>query len=371
MAYSYYALISIQNGKVSANETDFPVLISGTYDGTGGEPDIRTVGNGGKIQNTDATGGASGSVTVPADLVFSPNTDGSSPYDFEIEKYSATTGLIVAWVEIPSIASGTDTELYMVFGDSGVAASQEDVSGTWESSFKGVYHLGEPSGTCYDSTSNSHDLSNVVGSPSYGYTGKIGDSVASDGGGELLWSDNEMHTGTSLTVNFWRYRDSVARNLDGGVAYGGGNALFGSPAEMEWMIGFATNICNVHISSGGAQEYIINTADTIADWVMWGFTYDGSDLDLYRNGAPVGTEPATLTIQDMNNNGLAVMGRTGGAYDMDGSIDELSVSHTPRDADYMTTTHNSHSDPSTFYTMGAETGTGGGPGPRSFAVFIG
>lgn len=53
MAYSYYASITIDETKVdetdAANLTNFPVLISGTYDGTGGEPDLRTVANGGNV----------------------------------------------------------------------------------------------------------------------------------------------------------------------------------------------------------------------------------------------------------------------------------------------------------------------------------
>ena len=133
MAYSKYASITIDNTKVSGSSdlTNFPVLISGTYDGTGGEPDIRTSANGGDVENT-ASGGASGSYTIPADLVFSPNTDGSSPYDFEIEKYDASTGEIIAWVEIPTLDYDDDTVLYMVYGDSGVTTSQEDVAAITE-----------------------------------------------------------------------------------------------------------------------------------------------------------------------------------------------------------------------------------------------
>jgi len=137
VGYSCYALITIDHTKVAANQVDFPVLISGTYDGTGTEPDIRTVANGGNVQNT-ANGGVSGAYTVPADLVFSASTDGSSPYDHEIEYYNAATGAIIAWVKVPSLSSGTDTEFYMVYGDAGVVASQEDVSGVWSDHFEAV-----------------------------------------------------------------------------------------------------------------------------------------------------------------------------------------------------------------------------------------
>ena len=83
MAYGYYASITTDNTKVSGSGdfTDFVILVSGVYDGTGSEPDLRTVANSGHVHNT-TTGGNSGSVTVPADLVFSSDTAGASPYDF-------------------------------------------------------------------------------------------------------------------------------------------------------------------------------------------------------------------------------------------------------------------------------------------------
>lgn len=42
MAYGFKATITIDDTKVSGTGdlTDFPVLISGTYDGTGSEPDL-------------------------------------------------------------------------------------------------------------------------------------------------------------------------------------------------------------------------------------------------------------------------------------------------------------------------------------------
>ena len=103
IGYSHYASVTIQNGKVADDHANFTIPVYGTFDGTGGEADLRTTANGGNIQNTDAAGGANGATTVPADFVFSPNTNGSSPYNFEIEKYNATTGEIVAWVEIATI----------------------------------------------------------------------------------------------------------------------------------------------------------------------------------------------------------------------------------------------------------------------------
>src|SRR3990167_8867533 len=49
--FLYSRSITIESDLVPSTQTDFPVLISGTYDGTGGTADLRTVGNGGKVEN--------------------------------------------------------------------------------------------------------------------------------------------------------------------------------------------------------------------------------------------------------------------------------------------------------------------------------
>jgi predicted GH43/DUF377 family glycosyl hydrolase len=143
MSYGYYAPITIHAEKVAADQTNYPVLIYGTYDGTNGEPDIRTAVNGGHVEHT-AFGGASGSVTIPADLVFSPNSDGSNPYDFEIKEYNPVTGWILAWVKIPSPSGSEDTVFYMVYGDPELEGT-EHIAHNWNRSASNpVLPLGDP-----------------------------------------------------------------------------------------------------------------------------------------------------------------------------------------------------------------------------------
>ena len=54
MSFSYKASITIDHTKVpNTDQSGFPVLVSGTYDGTGSEPDLRSAGNGGNVQNAN------------------------------------------------------------------------------------------------------------------------------------------------------------------------------------------------------------------------------------------------------------------------------------------------------------------------------
>src|SRR3990167_4614157 len=147
--YTFRSILTVDNTKVAgtANLTSFPMLFTGTFDGTGGEPDLRTTGNGGDV--TDAEGD---------DIIFTSDAAGSTVLDFERETYSATTGAVNFWVEIPTLDFDDDTLIYMFYGNSSVTTSQEDITGTWDANYAGVWHL--PDGTtlgALDSTSNNND----------------------------------------------------------------------------------------------------------------------------------------------------------------------------------------------------------------------
>lgn len=145
--YNYRRSITINESQVTgpSNFTNFPVLIS-FADST-----FRTTGNGGNV--TDAQGD---------DIIFTSDADGSVPLDYERERYNATTGEITAWVEVPTLNAGTNTVIYMFYGNSSVSASQENITGTWDANYKGVWHLHETSGSHLDSTSNNNDSTGVT-----------------------------------------------------------------------------------------------------------------------------------------------------------------------------------------------------------------
>jgi len=143
--YSYRRLIDITNAQVSGGpHTNFPVLISMTV------ADLKTTANGGKV--TDAQGD---------DIIFT-DSDGTTQLAHEIETYVASTGEIVAWVRVPSLAA-TST-LYVYYGNSAVTTFQGNVTsngvtGVWDTNYLGVWHMKEnPAGTApqmTDSTSNA------------------------------------------------------------------------------------------------------------------------------------------------------------------------------------------------------------------------
>jgi len=126
--YTYRRLITVTAAQVSGGpHTNFPVLVSTTL------TDLKTTANGGKV--TDAQGD---------DIIFTAS-DGSTQLSHEVETYVASTGQLIAWVRVPSLAA-TST-IYIYYGNSAVTTFQGSVPGSvWDANFKGVWHLKEGTG---------------------------------------------------------------------------------------------------------------------------------------------------------------------------------------------------------------------------------
>lgn len=92
------------------------------------------------------------------DIVFTSD-DGTSLLKWEIESYNSTTGELVAWVRLPTIANGT---MFYVYYGNQYATNQEDATSVWDTTgttgnYILVHHLNQVGTTVYDSTSNALD----------------------------------------------------------------------------------------------------------------------------------------------------------------------------------------------------------------------
>ncbi len=153
-----------------------------------------------------------------ADLRFADATR-TNELNYEVERWD-TNGLSHVWVQVPALAS--NTQIWALWGRTGETAPACTTNGaTWDSSFRGVWHLSETNGTTlYDATSNK-----TAGTCSGGVTvnaaGKIAGGDRYDGVNDLATMANEnlFDFGTNaFTASFW------ARN-----------AKF-SPFRKEWTI---------------------------------------------------------------------------------------------------------------------------------------
>ena len=118
--------MTIDHTKVPSTQSNFTVLVSVT------DPALKTVANGGHVANANGY-----------DIGFYADSGGTTKLKWEVEKYDGTTGNLIAWVKIPSVSSSTDTVFYLMYGNSAINTDQSDPPNTWDSNFKGVWHMAD------------------------------------------------------------------------------------------------------------------------------------------------------------------------------------------------------------------------------------
>ena len=152
-AWLYRKPLTLNGGLVPAAQTDFPVLVS----------------------LTDAAGLGANAQATGNDILFTAG-DGTTKLNHEIESYTTLTGVLVAWVRVPALASPSDTTIYMYYGNA-AAGNQQNKNAVWDTGFKGVWHLSE-AGAAPASYLDSTIYANNATSPSHPNTvgGRIGNA---------------------------------------------------------------------------------------------------------------------------------------------------------------------------------------------------
>ena len=183
VTWPYRKSITIDHTKVSADLTDFPVLVSLASD-------------------TDL---ASDALDNGNDILFT-SSDGTTKLAHEIEQFDGSTGKLVAWVKVPSLSSSSDTIIYLNYGNPS-SPNQQNPTGVWDSNYKAVWHFGETvggSGAIKDSTTNGNNGTDK-NSPTLGSTGKVGKAVSFDGTNDYInVSDSaSLDMSGNFTVQLW------------------------------------------------------------------------------------------------------------------------------------------------------------------------
>jgi len=349
VAYAYYRQITIDHAQVPGDLSDFPVLVEATVDS------FKSVANGGHVENS-TTGGNSGSVSVPADLVFAENNDGSDPLDFEIERWDETTGHLVAWVLLPTVSSATDTIFYVCYGDPAVTTSQENVHGVW-AAYRAVYHFDESSGTRYDSTANGNDLNDPNSAPR-------GDGIIA-GCTDLEASSHHYHAApdaasldisSSFTIECWinlstagRFNQIVNKKS---AAVSDDYANYGLRVRSD-------DKPALHFGYGTGTRFIQSPdALSASQWYqIVGVYNDGANyLKIYVSGQEKNTVTGVTQTPYVSNYDLWVgLHRSASGTDSysDGKIDELRISATAIGPNKILASYRNATDPG-FLTLSPE-----------------
>ncbi|MFC2007634.1 DUF2341 domain-containing protein [Chloroflexota bacterium] len=330
--WSYRKKITINSANVTANLTNFPVLISLASDSN--------------LANDAENNGD--------DILFTA-ADEVTKLSHEIEKFDGGTGELAAWVKIPSLSSTVDTDIYMYYGHS-EASNQQDATAVWDSNYKMVQHLQESSGgtnAVEDSTLNGNDGTDN-NSPTFGATGKISDAISFDGSDDYISvPDNaSLDISANITIEAWikPVLDSNHRRIIVKPHTSWTEPYYMYSIWAQSGLGFGTSNGTVR------STWSVNGTITSNIWQHVAGTYDGATMRWYIDGGeitsaaetkPIGTSTEPLLI------GSAIQTNT----EFSGTIDEVRISDSARSADWIATSYNNQNSPSLFLTLAsAETG---------------
>jgi hypothetical protein len=184
--YANRRSITIDHTNVpNTDQSNFPVLISGTYSY------LATTSNGGNVTNSNGY-----------DIVFTSDAAGLNVLPCEQESYNASIGAVNYWVQVPTLSHTTDTVIYMFYGNSAITTDQSNKNGTWDSNYAGVWHL--PNGSSLSVTDSTGVGNNGTNNGATATTGQI------DGAGSFSGSTNitlgntaSLNVSGNLTVEAW------------------------------------------------------------------------------------------------------------------------------------------------------------------------
>ena len=183
----------VGTGTAPATLANYPLLYAVT------DADLKSTGNGGDVTSTSGH-----------DILFRALDDttcgGTGPctLDHEIEAYDPVTGQLVAWVRVPSVntnTAGSDTVVYIYYGNSAIITSIQDAAGVWDADHLMVQHHNEGSGTVTDSTQSDNDSNSQTGM-TYDSAGKVGTALLFDESDDH-YTVGDFSYGDTFTLSMW------------------------------------------------------------------------------------------------------------------------------------------------------------------------
>ena len=322
--YTHRKRITIDQTKIDADLTDFPVRVNLNADG-----DI------GALCRSDGY-----------DIRFT-SSDGETLLKYERENFSVASSQAIGnfWVKVPSVSGSSDTVIYIYYGKSD-ASDGADPENVWDSNFKMVQHLKDnTTSQVLDSTSNNNDGTKKGANEPVEAAGQIYKAQDFDGSDDYisLGSGASINITGALSIEAWVYIDSVTGepsiiDIDG-LKYG--FTAYTSAGDIWFYIHDGRN--NAHASCGtGAWHHVVGT---------WDGTKDANGMKLYIDGTLVAQHTSTYDTTAVSGDTLQ-LGRRLTANYFDGKIDEVRISNVARSAAWIKASY--HSEANSLLSFGSE-----------------
>ncbi|MEF3691687.1 MAG: DUF2341 domain-containing protein [Candidatus Moraniibacteriota bacterium] len=323
--WNYRRAITINAAQIPGDLNNFPMLVSFT--------------------DTNLTNKAQ---TDGDDIIFIESN--GNRLNHEIEKYDSTTGELVAWVNIPQLDGDNDSIIYMYYGNQTVDNQQrpEDV---WDENFIAVHHFNESSTALSSDSTRNNKNGTKSGFEGDELTsgGKVGPAYNLDGSNDYIYIP-EMRASDydEITMSVW-FKSDVDNHDEEMLIWGQGHPGSGT----NWAAMFHRADTNQYV------WYVPNTgwADTEPENLNWNYSTmklsSNNQWEFGFNGNSIGTYNDIANHQHRDISNYVVAGNGAWGY-LDGLIDEVRISKTPRSNNWITTEYNNQNSPSTFISLGQE-----------------
>jgi hypothetical protein len=277
--------------------------------------------------------------------IYFTSSDGSTQLNHEIEYYNSGTGELVAWVNVTSLASSSDTTIYMYYGNSSQSTTMENAEGVWDDNYIMVQHLNETSGTHFDSTQYDYDGTEFIDSPgTQDASGKIDGADEFDGSNDYIIINNLgtlLNNDKNITINLWINTASDIGNWRNPLSFGNGNFRFemGNPST------------NIHVFNSGIEVGIVEALgyNTLETWNYLTFASNDSTWGLYVDGVLIDDGTTDSGLNAGSDLYLGVRYAISDAWK--GIIDEVRISNLSRSEAWIQTEYNNQNDTKSFYTV--------------------
>ncbi|MBN2037388.1 MAG: DUF2341 domain-containing protein [Chitinispirillaceae bacterium] len=270
-----------------------------------------------------------------------------TPLAYEVERWDPAAGAADVWVKVDTLLGNNSTQHILMYWGNPNALSQSNGTQVFDTAngFRGVWHLGEKSGTVDDATHNRHNGSRI-GNQSQ-TPGVIGFGQAYVDSGDYSDMGNVLDpAGANLTISAW-----VKRSVVGGVytIVGKTNGDTILEPNYGWLMAFNVDYPIVYLASSGvrwgdAGTFLCESSVKITDRDTWHHICAVIDRSgnagcrMYVDGVE-GTRIRVGDITAVGSLTNALPMRIGieadNDYPLRGFVDEVVVSYVIHSADWV------------------------------------
>ncbi len=333
--WQYRKQLTINHTKVSDDLVNFPVVLSFT------DSDLQ------EEAQTDGD-----------DILFMDDDGVANRLFHEIESYDESTGKLVTWVKVNTLHSTQGTNFYMYYGNP-TSPPQEHPEVVWDSGYEAVWHMNDhTTSTIKDSTANGHiGHKKEVNSPMEITQGKIGpaqDFESSNMENIIIYDGiYECAANEDLTLEYWIKMETLQGK---GLSCDNDDWGYYQMSTHNQQHSFVMNLFSMH-----PYKTVYPESTTTAQTDIWYYlvgTLDRSKVSasIYVNGI----EEGRLSASGLNElDGFHHL-RIGSSYHnvedvyTDGIIDEIRISNTARNPQWVQTCYHNQNNPKSFWIIGPE-----------------